>query len=67
MRLRVKLLDLAVIVSVILLLPSTGYATEEQWVKYSGNPVQVPTTSSWDSAFDARGSAERAVTLISLC
>ena len=51
MRLSVKLLHLVVLVSVILLLPSSGYATGGQWVKYSGNPVLVPTPGSWDNDY----------------
>jgi len=51
LRLSVKLLQFALLVSVILLLPSAGYATVGQWVKYSGNPVLVPTAGSWDSDY----------------
>ncbi len=51
MRLSVKLLHLVVFVSVILLLPSAGYATGGQWVKYSGNPVLVPTAGGWDNDY----------------
>jgi len=51
LRLSVKLLQFALLVSVILLLPSAGYATGGQWVKYSGNPVLAPTPGSWDNDY----------------
>jgi predicted GH43/DUF377 family glycosyl hydrolase len=51
-------LALVVVLSVLVLLPQLSYASEGQWVKYSGNPVVSPTpmvlttsAGSWDSAY----------------
>jgi len=37
--------------SVATWLPSTAYAENGQWIKYSGNPVLTPNPNAWDSVF----------------
>ena len=47
---------IVLLVSVVALLPSVGYATNasalsSQWIKYSGNPVLSPTPGGWDANY----------------
>jgi len=47
---------IVLLVSVVALLPSVGYATNasalsSQWIKYSGNPVLNPTPGGWDANY----------------
>ena len=44
-------ITVAVIVTILLILPSMAYGASEQWAKYSGNPVVRPSPGAWDSDY----------------